>query len=310
MRSQVVALGLAGWLGALALGPACGSASTGADETAAAPRMATPRAPAADDVELVTSWPPSGGITPRFAWTPMTLARHQLTEGLDRDGTTTTREEVDSTINVTAEPGGGMRISFVSTPTGTDPFGWAISRAYHLVHVVTRPDGQIDRLDGADAFLAALKADPDTASQRAVLDNPNLRAVVENTVEQNYVAWIVTWLDLAWVPEPGRTVRRVRGGVTMTVGSEDLGAEANGRVRLRFRAEGKATDISVHPSFLDNLVPDDRFAEASGYYVIELVTDPRTLVPVRTLVEKELRAGSGATAVRGWSRRADSFAIR
>lgn len=142
------------------------------------------------------------------------------------------------------------------------------------------------------------------------VDNPNLRTVIENTVEQNYVAWIVTWLDLAWVPEPGRTVRRVRGGVTMTVSSEDLGAEAPGRVRLRFRAEGKAADISVHPSFLDNLVPDDRFAEASGYYVIELVTDPRTLVPVRTLVEKELRAGSGATAVRGWSRRADSFTIR
>jgi hypothetical protein len=272
------------------------------------------RPPTARDADLedVTSWPPAGGIRPRFAWTPMILERKDVDEELGTDGQVTRKVTPSSQIVVTADPAGGVQISSrEDVPTAdADAFERALWRSYGLLRIVTRQDGQIDHLAGVDEFVAAVKADPESAESRALFDKPGMREIIEATVEKNYVAWIVTWLDAGWVPEPGRHVRWRNGELAMTIRSDDLGAEAPGRVRLRFRIEGPGPKISVHRTFLSDLLPSERFAESTGYYQIELVTDPRTLVPVRAVIERELRAGGGADQVRGWKRMTTTFTAR
>ena len=259
-------------------------------------------------VEEVTSWPPSGGSSVRFAWKPMTLERHDVSDRL-RDGKVT-HDDDRSQIVVASQAGGGLAISFVESGTGDDAFTRALSRAYHHVKIIAKADGQIDRIDGYDAFVAAVNADPESEGFREVFDRPTTRELVENTIEENYVLWVVSWLDLGWIPEPGRTVRLAKGTFSMTVSCEDLSSEAPNRRRLRVRFEGKADQISVHPTFLASVLPSDRFAEATGYYAIELVTDPATLIPVRAIVDVELGAGTGANAVKGTRHSVTTFTIK
>jgi hypothetical protein len=259
-------------------------------------------------VEEVTSWPPPGGVVPRFAWTSMTLERRNVEEELGPDGKPTREEDPPSRIIVAEATGGGVSIAFPeeAPSADADAFTRALSRNYYRLHVVTRPDGQIDHVGGIDEFAAAVKADPDSVEGRALFDKPEIRRTIEASVEENYVAWIVTWLDMAWIPEPGRTVRLHRAsGAVVTMSTEDLSQEAPGRQLLRVRVEGKSTDISIHRTFLDDLVPPERYAQATGFYQIELVTDPRTLVPVRATIEKELRAGDA----RGWKRQTTTFTV-
>jgi hypothetical protein len=271
--------------------------------------VAACRATKATGIEEVSSWPPRGGVVPHFAWTPMTLERREVDEKLEADGKRS-RDEEDSPsrIEVRAAPGGGMEISFPEDAPSpdADAFTRALSRAYYKLHIVTRPDGQIDHIGGVDEFVAAVKADPDSVEKRALFDKPQMRDTIEATIEEPYVAWIVLWLDMRWVPEPGRTVRYRHNGVVVTISAEDLSREAPGRQLLRVRLEGKSTAISGHRTFLSDLVPSERYAEASGFYQIELVTDPQTLIPVRATVEKELRAGDA----HGWKRATTTFVIK
>lgn len=190
---------------------------------------------------------------------------------------------------------------------------------FRLPSFVVDSDGLLVEVTGVEELVESIAAlDPDIA---AGLSTPGLVATIEDLVASKYwLVWVGFWANWAVIEEPVETGVDESRDVEFVV--ESLGTTDDGLAALRVTSEIEGPQfVEAMQSVIEGILPADAtteetveaLASAQGSLRdrFEVVTDPKTLRPASTYVERDVDltvdGGSGSqlesrSATFGWDR--------